>query len=469
MRVETWPSLVWWECGTQTIPRTLQLLGSFTNIYSTTTSSSSSSKSDDINQNSNYIIITTMVDVDRRMAGLNQAHTAALRRLSNRASSSSFSSSSVVNATANTSSPAILRNSVVKSFLPLAETILTHFRSSGVTVHPGLSASDFDVLEADFSFQFPPDLRAVLSLGLPSGPGFPDWNISSSNATRRRLKSSLDLPNAAVSLQITRNGFWSKSWGVRPSDSDRAVQIARTALTRCPVLIPLFDRCYLPAFPCLAGNPVFMIGDSKISIAGTDLMNFFQRRSTLFSTPLSPPPNASLRIPPRKSTSKTPRWIDFWSGAASFSRRKRKSSSWSSSSSSSSSSLSDLSLSPSPEAYVEIRSSRVPEWVGNYLGVISSALKDGGWESSEVDEMVHLSTACDGGESSSEVIDTQAAFDSLLLNTDKFSGELRRAGWSSDDVSDALCFDFGKVKEKKRVTLPPDIVQKINELAAAVC
>ncbi|KMZ65199.1 hypothetical protein ZOSMA_330G00100 [Zostera marina] len=97
-----------------------------------------------------------MVDVDRRMAGLNQAHTAALRRLSNRASSSSFSSSSVVNATANTSSPAILRNSVVKSFLPLAETILTHFRSSGVTVHPGLSASDFDVLEADFSFQFPP-------------------------------------------------------------------------------------------------------------------------------------------------------------------------------------------------------------------------------------------------------------------------------------------------------------------------
>ncbi|MCI79160.1 hypothetical protein A2U01_0100431, partial [Trifolium medium] len=36
------------------------------------------------------------------------------------------------------------------------------------------------------------------------------------------------------------------------------------------------------------------------------------------------------------------------------------------------------------------------------------------------------------------VLDNQALLDALLLKTDKFSDSLRKAGWSSEEVSEAL-------------------------------
>jgi hypothetical protein len=56
--------------------------------------------------------------------------------------------------------------------------------------------------KAEMWFAFPPDLRAVLAAGLPSGPGFPDWQ------SRVGLRSAFDLPIAAASLQIARGELW---------------------------------------------------------------------------------------------------------------------------------------------------------------------------------------------------------------------------------------------------------------------
>ncbi|PNX89224.1 hypothetical protein L195_g045341, partial [Trifolium pratense] len=95
-----------------------------------------------------------MVDIDRRMIGLNPAHLAGLKRLSVRAASIS------------TATTPTIRNGLL-SFSPLADKIITNLRNSGIQLQQGLSEAEFARIEAEFGFVFPPDLRAILAAGLP--------------------------------------------------------------------------------------------------------------------------------------------------------------------------------------------------------------------------------------------------------------------------------------------------------------
>ncbi|XP_072982124.1 uncharacterized protein [Typha latifolia] len=390
-----------------------------------------------------------MVDVDRRLVGLTPAHAAGLRRLSTRAAASSTTSSS--------------RNGLL-SFSPLADSVVSHLRSSSVELRPGLSDAEFLRIEAEFGFAFPPDLRAVLSLALPSGPGFPDWRH------RSRIRSSLDLPIAAVSLQIARGALWPRSWGPRSADPERAIRLARSALRRAPLLIPLFDRCYIPCRPSLAGNPVFFVSEDRVICCGFDLSDFFHRESA-FVVPESPKPSSKLpQLPPTTRRSldavagKAPRWIEFWSDAASDRRRRNSSSSEASSNSSCSSPPP-----PDPKRLGPTRRESTPDWVGSYLDRIGSVLRDGGWGETDVCDMVHVSASglFDGDDA--VMVDAQAVLDALLVKTDRCSDSLRRAGWSSDEVSDALALDFRRRRETRPpVKLPDEIALKLEKLAEAV-
>jgi hypothetical protein len=131
--------------------------------------------------------------------------------------------------------------------------VLSHLRSSGVTILPGLSDLELAHAEAEMGSTFPPDLRTVLALGLLSGPGFPDWR------SRAGLQATFDLPVVAASLQIARGTLWPRCWGPRTADPDRARWLARSAIRHAPLLVPLFDRCYLPCRPFLTGNPMFFV------------------------------------------------------------------------------------------------------------------------------------------------------------------------------------------------------------------
>nr|CAD1832267.1 unnamed protein product [Ananas comosus var. bracteatus] len=276
-----------------------------------------------------------MVDVDRRTPGLPPAHAAGLRRLSSRAAAGVSSSSSGARAG-------------LLSFSALAESLLSHLRSCGVPVLPGLSDAELLRLEAELGLSFPPDLRALLSLGLPSAPGFPDWR-----SPLPLLLPSLRLPSAALALHVARRGNaapWPRSLGPRPPDPAAALRLARSALRRAPPLIPLFRRCYLPALPALAGNPVFRVDDdggddaARVSCCAADLADFFRREAAFrsdsdsapalplrrqLSAPIPPPPPPSASSARRSLDSsiagKKPRWIEFWSDAA-LDRRARASS-----------------------------------------------------------------------------------------------------------------------------------------------
>ncbi|OMO56661.1 hypothetical protein CCACVL1_26370 [Corchorus capsularis] len=396
-----------------------------------------------------------MVDVDRRMSGLNPAHIAGLRRLSARASAPSTPASVPV------------RNGL-QSFSSLADKVISHLRNSGFQVQPGLSDAEFARAEAEFGFVFPPDLRAILSAGLPVGPGFPDWR---SAGARLHLRASLDLPIAAISFQIARNTLWSKSWGPRPSDPEKALRVARNALKRAPLLIPIFNHCYIPCNPSLAGNPIFFIDETRVFCCGFDISDFFERESVFRSSESDPEILKKQRSVSEKSAgsstnfsrrsldaglvngSRTPRWVEFWSDAA-IDRRRRNSSSSSSNS--------------SPERYFDMPRTEIPKWVDEYVEQIGSVLREGGWGESDIAEMVHVS-ASGFFEGEMVLLDNQAVLDALLLKADRFSDILRKAGWSAEEVSDALGFDFRPEKEKKPVKkLSPELVEKIGKLAESV-
>ncbi|PPS08208.1 hypothetical protein GOBAR_AA12436 [Gossypium barbadense] len=396
-----------------------------------------------------------MVDVDRRMSGLNPGHIAGLRRLSARASAPSTPASLPV------------RNGL-QSFSSLADKVITHLRNSGFQVQPGLSDAEFARAEAEFGFVFPPDLRAILSAGLPVGPGFPDWR---SAGARLHLRASLDLPIAAISFQIARNTLWSKYWGPRPSEPEKALRVARNALKRAPLLIPIFNHCYIPCNPSLAGNPIFFIDETRVFCCGFDISDFFERESLFRSSVSNPELLKKQRSVSEKSAgsstnfsrrsmdaglvsgTRTPRWVEFWSDAA-VDRRRRNSSSSSSNS--------------SPDRYFEMRKTQVPKWVDEYMEQIGSVLREGGWGESDITEIAHVS-ASGFFEGEMVLLDNQAVLDALLLKADRFSDTLRKAGWSSEEVSDALGFDFRPEKEKKPAKkLSPALVEKIGKLAESV-
>ncbi|KAK3123649.1 hypothetical protein QOZ80_8AG0634120 [Eleusine coracana subsp. coracana] len=398
-----------------------------------------------------------MVDVDRRMAGLTPAaHAAGLRRLSTRAAAGPSSASA---------SP----RHGLHSFAPLASAVLAHLRASGVAILPGLTEPELARAEASLGFAFPPDLRAVLAAGLPSGPGFPDWR------SRAGLRAAFDLPIAAASLQIARGALWPRCWGPRPADQDRALRLARAAIRRAPLLVPLFDRCFLPCRPCLAGNPVFFVAEDRVLCCGLDLLHFFTRDASFQPLPSSVPtpaaaaPSHADAAAMRRSLDaacggKAPRWIEFWSDAASD--RRRRDSSSSEASTSSSSAASGCASPP--------RRARTPHWVDAYLDRMGAVLRQGGWRDSEVTEMVEVAASgsvFDGEESDAAVaVDSDAALDALVLKADRCSDSLRRAGWSSEDVSDALGLDVRRCKERPRpaVKIPPEIAVKVERLAKSV-
>lgn len=394
-----------------------------------------------------------MVDVDQRMAGLNPAHIAGLRRLSARAAAVT---------------PSHPSRAGLLSFSSLADKVITHLRTTGVEVQQGLSVAEFARAEAEFGFAFPPDLRAVLSAGLPVGPGFPDWRAS---GARQHLRATLDLPIAAISFQIAKNTFWSKSWGPRPLDPENAIRVARNALKRAPLLIPLFNHCYIPCNPSLAGNPIFSVDENRISFCGLDLSDFFEREFLFRSSESDAQAHlyllkkqrsiseksagSSLNFSRRSldTAARTPRWVEFWSDAV-VDRRRRNSSS---------------SLCSSPDRVLEMAKSGIPKWVNEYIEEMGSTLRNGGWSERDISEIVEVSASGFLEEGAMVVVDNQAVLDALLLKTDRFSDLLRKAGWSSEEVSYALGFQHRAEKERKPVKkLSPELVERIGKLVESV-
>ncbi|GLU05049.1 hypothetical protein SLE2022_221730 [Rubroshorea leprosula] len=112
--------------------------------------------------------------------------------------------------------------------------------------------------------------------------------------------------------------------------------------------------------------------------------------------------------------------------------------------------------------------SEIPKWVQEYIEQIELVLREGGWDETDISDIVDVSAS---GFFREEMVllDNQTVLDALLLKASWFSEPLRKAGWSYEEVSDALGFNFWLRKERKPAKkLSPKLSEKIGKLVESV-
>lgn len=176
-------------------------------------------------------------------------------------------------------------------------SVVWALRARGVWVSRGLKERELQRVEEVLGTALPPDLRSFLAFAMPRGERFPNWRDPSSEAIAQRLAWPAD----GICFDIERNAFWLQEWGPRPGDLDEAKAVAREHVARAPLLIPIFAHRYLPARPCLAGNPVFSVYQTDIIFYGHDLPSYLENEF-------------GVRNP--YPTPATPRGIELWTRLA---------------------------------------------------------------------------------------------------------------------------------------------------------
>ncbi|KAJ7297127.1 hypothetical protein O6H91_Y078900 [Diphasiastrum complanatum] len=87
----------------------------------------------------------------------------------------------------------------------------------------------------------------------------------------------VNLPIVGICEAVEKGWFWWRKWGARPKDLDQAAMVARKALKKAPILLPVYGHCYMPTSPNRAGNPVFFIHQLEAFNCGFDVAEFFQQ------------------------------------------------------------------------------------------------------------------------------------------------------------------------------------------------
>jgi hypothetical protein len=139
-----------------------------------------------------------------------------------------------------------------------------------VDIQRGLRDSEFDAICARYGFTFADDHRALLTGGLPTGPGWPDWRSSDQRAVRDQLA----WPVQGVLFDVQHKGFWHRAWGECPERRDEALAVAEAALAGVPRMVPLLGHRYLPAGAGSAPHPILQMFRSEIRIFGVDLADW---------------------------------------------------------------------------------------------------------------------------------------------------------------------------------------------------
>jgi hypothetical protein len=173
----------------------------------------------------------------------------------------------------------------------------------GSAFGPGLTAAEFERIEAEYGIEFADDHRAFLAAGLPLNvpqpqePGvfythaapWPDWRDGDPAA----LRSALGWPVEGVLFDV-EHGHWDPRWGARPDDPSSALALAASQLALVPRMIPVYGHRYLPGGRGSFGHPVLSMYQTDIICYGADLLDYihheFGAPSAVYSDPLWRPP-----------------------------------------------------------------------------------------------------------------------------------------------------------------------------------
>ncbi|KAK4276229.1 hypothetical protein QN277_019198 [Acacia crassicarpa] len=270
-------------------------------------------------------------------------------------------------------------------------------------VEEGLSDSEISRFESSFNLCFPPDLRSILQLWLPTSPGFPNWRSSSA----QHLQHLRDLPVFSLLRRVSKNKFWHSSWGNRPRDRGTALDYARRFLEDVPALVPIYRHYYIASYPNLAGNPVFYVDhEGDVRLLCNDVSVFF--RGAGFRTD-----NWERDEPVWTAT--TARRVKFWSDVAEMSQERW----W----------------------------SGAAEELGDCLEGAFCRLREAGWREKEIQEM--MKGGDDEVERGGPLQDPEAVARHVRL----LSRKLLRAGWSTDDVAYSLGLEADRSDYESRIKI----------------
>jgi hypothetical protein len=178
--------------------------------------------------------------------------------------------------------------------------VVDQLRSSGVEFSPGLTDSEIGEVENDYGFTFPPDLRGLIQYALPISQGFVDWR----DASPDEIWTRMDWPVEGMCFDVQHSGFWMEAWGPRPERLADAFAVVIHQVAQAPRMIPVYSHRYLPAEPCMAGNPIFSIHQTDIIHYGYDLADYFANEFHAASA------EGDTDTPHRVATK--PRPIRFW-------------------------------------------------------------------------------------------------------------------------------------------------------------
>ncbi|KAL3525554.1 hypothetical protein ACH5RR_013926 [Cinchona calisaya] len=301
------------------------------------------------------------------------------------------------------------------SYAAYTKNLIDYLKSSNIPIEEGLTDVEFSSIESTFNFKFPPDLHSILQEGLPVGPGFPNWRSSSV----QQLKILTNLPILGICKEISRNRFWLDSWGDRPDDDDQAVDLGQGLLRNAPFLFPVFRNFYIPAVPCMAGNPVFYVHGGDVQLWSFDVAGFFQQvEFRLKNEGVLKRPTLSKLFDTPAWAATEPRRIEFWS------------------------------------ELVERGGKRAPAsgctrgwWSGELSGYLEEVfwrLRNGGWKEEDVREMMMMD-GCDdeNDDHDPQINDNNNVLidkDGVVWHVRVLSKRLLRGGWSTEDVVESLGF-----------------------------
>jgi hypothetical protein len=171
--------------------------------------------------------------------------------------------------------------------------VLEVLSAAGVKIEPGLRDEELARVEASLSFQFPPDLRTLLSAGLPVSKPFPHWRSES----HEELRWLLDGPADGIAFDVEMNAYWRDDWGPRPADVGDAIADARKQIAKAPTLVPVYGHRFIAAEPSEEDNPVFSVSQTDVIVYGNDLAHFLA---------------VEFRVPRPGWSRSAPKPIRFW-------------------------------------------------------------------------------------------------------------------------------------------------------------
>ncbi|MFP4977505.1 SMI1/KNR4 family protein [Paenibacillus sp. CN-4] len=151
--------------------------------------------------------------------------------------------------------------------------LINKMKEKGVLFSEGLTQSEFEEIERQYQFEFPPDLRDFLSIALPTSDKFINWrDMSTLNV--ELVQKRLDWCLEGILFDIEHNNFWLKEWGKKPDELLKATNKCIDEYKKAPKLIPIFSHRYIPSTPFESENPVFSVHQTDIIYYGENLCSY---------------------------------------------------------------------------------------------------------------------------------------------------------------------------------------------------